>query len=239
MLRGQLPPPDWAKDLDAAVAGWLRIGQEVSADQDARADRWASDFECMVQTQRELEVQGSWLSGPNDLLGIVGLHRWERAHSAALGWLLDPAGAHGLGAAMLDRFLHLAGLPRSEAEEPVEVVLEATGGTAFVDVLVRSRSWTLVIEVKIDAVEQKDQAMRLWSDWRDEVTPGFIYLTPSGRETTTHVTEECRKAWTLMRWKDVAKHLSTVLQSPQAASARGNEAARQYAMTLQSLFGKG
>ena len=140
---------------------------------------------------------------------------------------------------MLDRFLHLAGLPRSESEEPVEVVLEATGGTAFVDVLVRSRSWTLVIEVKIDAVEQRDQAMRLWSDWRDEVTPGFIYLTPGGRETTTHVTEECRKAWVLMRWKDVAKHLSTVLQSPQAASARGNEAARQYAMTLQSLFGKG
>ena len=238
MLQGQLLPSEWQAEFDAAAALWLRLGHDEDADEDAGADGWLVDFDRMVQVQRGLEAQGSWLNGADDLLAIVGLHRWERAHSAALGWLLDPLGAHGLGAAMLDRFLVSARLPRSDPEEPVEVVLEAAGGTAFVDVLVRSRSWTLVIEVKIDAVEQKEQALRLWSDWRDEVAPGFVYLTPSGRDTTTHVTEECRNAWALMRWGDVAEHLRTSLNSPEASSARGHQAARQYAMTLQSLFGR-
>lgn len=238
MSPSQMLPTDWQLQFDAALTAWASVGQAVLADEDARADSWASDFDRMLQVQRGLEAQGSWLTGPNDLLGIIGLHRWERAHSAALGWLLDPTGAHGLGAALLDRFLQRSGLAESNSEEPVEVVLEAAGGTAFVDVLVRSRSWTLVIEVKIDAPEQEEQALRLWSDWRDEVTPAFVYLTPSGRETTTHVTGECKKAWTLLPWRDVARDLRALLQSPEAASARGNDAARQYAMTLQSLFGR-
>lgn len=238
MSSSQLLPPSWAADFATADAAWLEINQQVPEDEHARVRLWTSDFERMLEMQRGLEAEGAWLTGPNDLLGIVGLHRWERAHSAALGWLLDPAGGHGLGAAMLDRFLNAAGLLRDDGDEPVEVVLEADGGTAFVDILVRSRSWTLVIEVKVDAVEQKQQALRLWNDWRDEPRATFVYLTPSGRETTTHETEECRAAWTLMRWRDVARELAILLQSPGAVKARGNEAARQYSMTLHSLFGR-
>lgn len=231
-------PPEWAGDFERAVAAWPRVGHDDPVNAEAGTENWAADFDRMVRTQRALLSQGAWLAGPNDLLGIVQLHRWERAHSAALGWLLDPVGAHGLGAAMLRSFLQATHLSGSEVQEPVEVVLEANGGSAFADVLVRSRNWTLVVEVKIDAVEQKEQAMRLWSDWRDEVSPTFVYLTPSGRGTTTHVTEECREAWIPMRWRDVAKHLNAALASPEAVTARGTDAARQYAMTLQSLFGK-
>lgn len=238
MSSHQPLPTGWESEFVVADADWRLLGHAESVGDGARVDRWASEFDGMVQAQRRLEAQGSWLTGPDDLLGIVGLHRWERAHSAALGWLLDPRGAHGLGAAMLERFLQRAGLATEGCEEPVEVVLEAAGGNALVDVLVRSRGWTLVIEVKIDAGEQRQQAFRLWSDWRDEVTPAFIYLTPGGRETTTHVTQECKEAWTLVSWRDVARDLRTLLQSPDAATARGYGAAGQYASTLQGLFGR-
>lgn len=228
-------PQQWEADLTRLEVEWSSYADppEVSA---GVPSTWAAEIASMAADQQRLELAGAWLSGPRDLLSIVGLQRWERAHSAALRWLLDPAGGHGLGARLLDRLLGRLGLAPSDPSQPVRVTIEEDGGTALVDVLVRSESWTLVIEVKIDAVEQRQQAYRLWNDWHGHPMARFVYLTPSGRPTTTHESDECQAAWWTVRWRDVLEDLAEALGSVEGGP--GRMAAEQYHRTLQALFGR-
>ena len=57
-------------------------GEEVAA--------WVPQFEAMLDEQRRLMSAGQWVSGPVDLLSIIGRPRQEVYHSAILRWLLDP-----------------------------------------------------------------------------------------------------------------------------------------------------
>ena len=81
-----------------------------------------------------------------------------------------------------------------------------------------------------------NHAIKRISDWSGHPQPRFCYLTPGGRGTTTHVTEECRDAWTLVRWNDLLSDLMEALRSERDGPAR--LAAEQYAMTLQVLYGR-
>ena len=57
----------------------------------------------MVAIQRELEERGRWVSGPSDLLSVIGRSGDELTHSAMLAWLLAPSATHGFGSRQLAR----------------------------------------------------------------------------------------------------------------------------------------
>lgn len=101
-----------------------------------------------------------WTHGPTDLLTVCGLHRWELTQSAALGWVCDPEARHGLGDSFLRSMLEATGdVPPITA--PVVVDLELTRTRSRADIVVRGSSWTLVVEVKVDAGEGERQCQRL------------------------------------------------------------------------------
>lgn len=100
---------------------------------------------------------------------IAGLKYNEGRNSAILAWLLDPRGTHGLGTRVISHLLRLVCARQSNWPElsdcltNVSVVNECWpvgSATERVDIVVDGDSFTLFIEVKIQAQEGKEQLAR-------------------------------------------------------------------------------
>jgi hypothetical protein len=218
---------DWATQLAALSAAW----QGVVAPKPLPVEAWSAEVTRLKAEMDRLRVIGQWDRGPHDLLSIVGLGSWELAHCAALGWLCDPDGSHGLGAAVPAYLLGLCG--GAPEPGPVRVALEETRDDTRADVIVRGTDWTLVIEVKVDAIEGPRQAERLHHYWQDEPGVHFIFLTRSGRPPRTAA--DSLPAWTPLSWADLTRTLVSLCDDIPTA-ALGRPAAVQYLKTLQHLF---
>ena len=178
-----------------------------------------------------LRNQGKWAQGPHDLLSIVGLNRWELAHSAALAWLCTPDAAHGLGSAFLEALVAFTGDP-VPMTGIVEARTEVSRAEARADVIVEGPEWALVIEVKVDATEQLRQAQRLFNDWNEDGDVRFIFLTRRGTPPLS-VDVGTPSAWTPVSWRAVRSILDS-LATETAGSAQ--PALREYLQTLKSTF---
>ena len=223
---------DWRARFADLLGAWTELADLTP---EPAASGWESARSSMELRQRELEAAGVWQTGPADLLSIVGLHRWELAHSAALAWLLDPRARHGLGGQVLNLFLE-AGNLRPVDRRVVAVEVEVTRAESRADVVVVGVDWHLVVEVKVDAIEGDQQLQRLWNDWALEPQVGFVFLTRSGHRGRTAVTPECQEAWSALSWSSLAKDLERLLaQSNQDHPAQG--ALEQYVQTLNRVFG--
>jgi hypothetical protein len=157
---------------------------------------------------RELELRVRDLSA----FHILGIERREIHHAALLGWLLDPAGGHGLGSVPLRGFLMLAAeladspgaldavaidqLDLDRATVTLEAPIKDTASlTRRLDVLVTvpddasdSDRPTLIVEYKVDAGESGDQTLA-YATWAKEqaakadwTPPLMVYLCPSVRD---------------------------------------------------------
>lgn len=100
---------------------------------------------------------------------LAGLKYNEGRNSAILAWLMDPHGTHGLGACVIGHLLRAARTKHSgwpdlnDSLTNVSVVSECwpVGSTGErVDIVVDGDSFTLFIEVKIQAREGKEQLAR-------------------------------------------------------------------------------
>jgi hypothetical protein len=218
---------DWATTFTALSEAWHEIG----APSPIPSAEWSAEVARLNAEMDRLRVLGQWARGPHDLLSIVGLGSWELAHSAALGWLCDPDGSHGLGAAVPAYLLRLCGGTLEPG--PVQVVLEEARDDTRADVVVRGSNWTLVIEVKVDAIEGPRQAERLHHFWQDDAGVRFIFLTRFGQPPKTAGASVA--AWSSLSWTDLTRSLLSMCQDIPT-TALGRTAVEQYLKTLQHLF---
>ena len=120
-------------------------------------------FDALLQQWKECHTPRS------DLLYVIGRNRRETVLCAALAWLLDPNGSHGLGHAVSSHFLTSLGV----AGRVTTTSTEWVRGTRRADIVVLTESkHTIVIEAKVDAgldIEQlKDTCL--------------LYTSPSPRD---------------------------------------------------------
>jgi hypothetical protein len=200
---------------------WLPLYTSLLAEWRALEDSlippgWYEAFDEGCSIEAQLKHAGRWVSGPASLMGVLGLRSREVQHSQVLGWLLDPYGRHGLGAALLQVFLTRAWPGETLVMDPVEVQLEVAcddievGTTRYVDIVVRGSGWTLVIENKIWAGQHGPQ-LDVYYDALRSSTTRFVYLTPFGHKAWS-ARDEVRAAYQPMSWRaDVMPALRTAV----------------------------
>ncbi len=204
-------------------------------------------FRALQAEAAAIRASGNWVSGPGDLLSILGRQRDELFHSRLIGWLLNPSGRHGLGDRFLCAFLAEAwpgeaidtdGAVDIALEWPRSGVSEATGLTveARADLVITLESLVVVVENKLDAGEQADQCERLYWPWaQDPVETRWVFLTPSAREPVTATSDVARAAWRSLGYAQVQRALDRALDgAPERPGDTGRASAMQYLATLKA-----
>ena len=107
------------------------------------------------------------------------------------------------------------------------------------DLVVWGENFTLVIENKVDALEQPDQCDDLYENFRNEVAPLFLFLTPDGRKPGTVTTPGAQCAFKALSWLDVRAMLEKALEEsrPTTGVADAVDVVRNYIGTLKEQFG--
>lgn len=164
---------------------------------------WNRRAEQMSSQQRVLVGEGLWRGGPRTLLAAINVQYAELVMTAGLAWMLRPDGHHGLGPAMLRRWLTHLGVDVGEDCADVRIVLEEQRDRTRADLVVYGSTWTVVVEAKTFAVEQDDQLFRLYEGWRDEPDPTFVFLT-RGRRTAESAGVHSEH-WDALTWQQVSE----------------------------------
>jgi hypothetical protein len=99
----------------------------------------------------------------------------------------------------------------------VQVLVEEPRADTRADVVVRSPSWTLVIEAKVHAGEQLRQGERLARLWSSDPNPVFVFLTIDRRAMRT----DPGSTWIPYSWREVASQLEASLIDAEAEPATG------------------
>lgn len=197
-------------------------------------------------TMREMRRQhdclisdGLWLTGPSDFFEIVGRARHENTHSRLLGWLLTPTARHGLGCEFVERLVeHCTGEPVSLPLAVRKVAFSEWRNDREADLVVWGRNFTLVIENKVDALEQPSQCDDLYENFKNEKAPLFVFLTPNGRKPHTATTRYSQRAFKTLSWPEVRAMLEDILNESRFAT-RGSaiDVVKNYLRTLEEQFG--
>ena len=148
-----------AAQMELAFGSLRDAWHDLLAEPDPVAT-WPTAFHAMESEQRDLRAAGLWRTGGRTLLRALGVHHSEVLMCRGLAWLLTPDGWHGLGIRVLCGLLARLDLPDDGAERAVVVTEEVRGDTRA-DIVVRFSTTTLLIEAKIFAGEQEQQAYRL------------------------------------------------------------------------------
>ncbi len=227
----------WDAHIRAMEAEW----EEISARQaTARLANWNEAISEMRHQQERLISDGLWVSGPSDFLDVIGLARDENTHSRMLEWLLKPTARHGLGCGLVRRLVRrCTGEPVSAPVAVRKVVFSYWRNGREADLVVWGRNFTLIIENKVDASEQPDQCDDLYENFRSEIAPLFLFLTPDGGEPFTATTPEAQRAFTAISWPEVRAMLAAALDEslPATAEADAVDVVRNYLRTLKEQFG--
>lgn len=138
-----------------------------------------------------------------NIFSVLGLSTSEvRLHSAFLGELLNPDGDHGLGSKFLEEFVDTI-IKRVEpefeidtktckvfVEYPIGEIPEDYAEGGRIDLLIRdNQNHAIVIENKIDAINQKKQLLR-YQNYAKKNTQKYVilYLTKSGTDPSPEST---------------------------------------------------
>lgn len=205
------------------------------------ADRLRRDFAAVHAAYLRLIEEGRWLSGPRDLMSILGETDLELPHSAVVAWLLDPTGRHGLGTALLRRILR-AGWPEDPAPELAgaivrrEVPRDDGVRPTRADIVVWMDRTILVIENKVWAPEDPGQCEALHRTWVSEADDvRFLLLSRDGHLPYTAESPEARTAWRATSYRHVAGILDELMVPTAAHTA--TMAVLQYREALRALVG--
>ena len=201
---------------------------------------WRTTMAEMRRQHDRLVSDGLWVTGPSDFLDIIGRARDENTHSQVLEWLLTPTARHGLGSALARRFVeHCTGESPSAAVAVRKVAFSYWRNGREADLVVWGHNFTLIIENKVDAAEQPDQCDDLYENFKDEIAPLFIFLTPDGSQPSTATAPEAQRAFRALSWPEVRAMLEAMLNEsgPATALADAADVVRNYLRTLKEQFG--
>jgi len=204
---------------------WSNVRHRVHAN----VSRWEARLGEIAGDEARLRDAGRWTSGRSDFLGVIGKHRDELVHSRMIGWLLNPAGRHGLGSRVLLGLLDkLEASPEAtshlaHARVRCEVVLDQ----GRLDIVVNAPQLTLVIENKVDA-EEGDQQCPYYSERLPSSTI-CVLLSPTGRESRNP------SSFQPFRYAAFAEILREALQQA-SADTPGRRIAADYLHTLELEF---
>lgn len=214
--------------FDNLSAEWnaLVLGERVR-----RVAEWGRLFEVVEAEHHGLVRSGRWLDGREDLLGVIGMSRRETYHSAILAWLLTPTKRHGLGARFLQRLLSRLAVESDPAWlHCVRVECEVTRLETRADIVVWGTDFTIVIENKVDAGEQPAQCERLHDRFCDEVSPAFVFLTPTRAKPRSAGRANVAERFVLLSYRDLIADLDAILCDTAA------QAVHDYRRTLAREF---
>ena len=185
-------PPSLAAWLPHFFAQWPRQGLSTQARESpavtVETHQLSAFFTDIAQPLAALR-HGTFTFDPWE---VAKLGRNEVRNSAVLAWLLDPHGNHGFGDLPLKALLSAvrecgkANFPQNVTRFcRVNVEKYPTGdATNRVDIEIDADNFFMLIEVKIDAYEQKDQILRYIGEAQKragEQPWAVVYLTPQGR----------------------------------------------------------
>ncbi len=183
---------------------------------------------------------GLWVTGPSDFLDIIGLARDENTHSRMLKWLLTPTARHGLGCGLVKGLVeHLTGEPVPAPMAVSRVDFSHWRNEREADLVVWGQNFTLIVENKVDASEQPDQCDDLYENYKSEIAPLFLFLTPDGRWPLTATTPEARGTFKAISWPEVRTMLEAALDKSRPATgvADAVDVVSNYLRTLKEQFG--
>lgn len=227
----------WKAHIRAMDAQWEAISERQSR---ALLTGWNEAMSEMRQQHDRLIADGLWVSGPSDFLDIIGLARDENTHSRMLEWLLTPTARHGLGCGLVRRLIQrCTGEPALGPVAVRKVAFSYWRNGREADLVVWGRNFTLIIENKVDASEQPDQCHDLYENFKHEIAPLFLFLTPHGGSPFTAITPEAQRAFTSLSWPEVRAMLEAALNEsrPATAVADALDVVRNYLRTLKEQFG--
>lgn len=228
----------------AAVSGdwsanFARMASEWNAQRPPRLNTtdvgsWDQRYGAMVDHEHRLRTTGAWVSGPSDLLHVLGIADLELRHSRIVAWLLDPTARHRLGARLLETIFR-AGWPMLVVPPVARAVVreEVVAEHRRADIVVRAGDTTLVIENKIWAPESTDQSEDLFQLWSGGGDVRYLFLTLDGREPRQLRSTEARTAWRTLSYRALASWLQEQVVGTPQSTARGS--VEQYAATLRRL----
>lgn len=214
---------------------WAAITHEPPPD--------AERFRTLKNEADALIAAGRWVSGPGDMLGVLGRSRDELFHSRLIAWLLVPTNRHGLGRRFATRLMQElwpaegllnSGLIEVETEESASA-LDEIGQVreSRADIVIRGQGVTVVVENKLDAGEQPEQCERLYWGWAEQAADArYVFLTPTGRGPTTAYSQAALGAWRPMSYGQIRDVLADALAAPTTAIPEGRATAEQYLATL-------
>ena len=179
-----------------------------------------------------LRAHGAWTHGRDDTFGILGIERSEIRHSAAIAWLFDPCGRHGLGDCVLAGFLHSAfGEEQFDGLTHARVRCEVAEADCRADIIVEAPGLKLVVENKVDADEGPRQCDTLFERF---VGARHVFLTPNGRAPET-ATGAAAAAFRTVSYRDLRKILQRSLLN-RPSDGPGRHVAEDYLRTLKREF---
>ena len=171
--RRNQPPPSarLSSKLSDFVEAWRALPQTSSGQSEPTPARSALSVERLASVLGELKpaleqarVSGAYIN----VWQVAGLSRRELPNAAALAWLLQPRGTHGLGTAPLEGLFDGLQLSCPDCPRPSDLgrcsirVEDRPMGSERdrVDLVVNHPELLLFIEIKVDAVEGPDQLRR-------------------------------------------------------------------------------
>lgn len=256
---------DLAEQLQSFFNGWAKLPtieekqpKQIHADDDALA-HFFSAFEPALAPIREQRKLGMALN----VWKAAKLKRDELRNTEVLRWLLDWRGDHGQGNQILAKFLQIfEGDLKMEAPTQYQCYAESrlNGDLSNrVDIEIDASDFLLLIEVKIDAIEGKDQLKRYYQDAvikskNRQKNWAVVYLTKNGALTTSEESiksalltdENCENIYEALRqdtqkrlipmqWKQVAKMLTAYANQAEHIHNRGAWLAKQFADHIKTF----
>ncbi|MBK1663381.1 hypothetical protein CKO38_02460 [Rhodospirillum rubrum] len=171
---------------------------------------------------------------------VASLRRDELRNSSVLAWFLNPKGDHGFGDLLLQELFsevkkRTPSFPKTPSPACFLTVEECPDGAQGnrVDITIDDPGqYFLVIEVKIDAIEQNKQVERYCDVARARACDGrpwaVVFLTPQGKNSDT-AGDQAAKVVPLA-WSTIASWLRTL--SPVVCRDADKAAARHLARTF-------
>lgn len=155
---------------------------------------------------------------------ISGLKDDEIRNTKVLQWILDPKGSHGFGHLFLYTLIMYLNndckinFPETVTEN-YQVRTEVAYDNSRIDLEISDADFYLIIEVKINAAEGKDQLKRYVKVAKEKASGRpicVVFLTPTGRRPQTAGKYE--KYVKPMSWKQISTLFSETLQPKLATT---------------------